>query len=79
MIVHVRLHTTLQWVSADGRTGLLALELPCGACVGDVLARLNIVANDDALLLVLNRRIVGVDAGLEEGDRLDLIPAIDGG
>ncbi len=79
MIVHVRLHTTLQQVRADGRAGSLALELPGGACVRDALALLDIVANDDALLLVLNRRRVEADVRLEEGDRLDLIPAIDGG
>lgn len=79
MIVHVRLHTALQQVSAAGRNGRLELELPPGARVNDALARLHLVANDEALLLVLNRRPVGADAPLEDGDTLDLIPAISGG
>ena len=79
MIVQVRLHTALQRVSADGRTGTLMLDLPPGACVRDVLDRLHLVADDEALLLVLNRRMVDEDTPLAEGDTLDLIPAISGG
>jgi len=79
LIVHVRLHTALQRVSADGRTGTLELVLPPGACVRDVLDRMNLVADDEALLLVLNRRMVEPEAALAEGDTLDLIPAISGG
>ncbi|GAP15816.1 sulfur transfer protein [Longilinea arvoryzae] len=79
MIVLIRLHTTLQRVSPDQKTGLLEMALPPGACVQDVLARLNLTANDADLLLVLNRRVVDADAWLADGDRLDLIPAISGG
>ncbi len=79
MIVHVRLHTALQRVSADGRTGMLKLDMPPGACVRDVLTQLSLVADDEALLLVLDRRMVEPEAALAEGDTLDLIPAISGG
>jgi len=79
LIVHVRLHTALQRVSADGRTGTLELDLAPGACVKDVLHRLNLVTDDEALILVLNRRMVEPETVLVEGDTLDLIPAISGG
>jgi len=79
LIVQVRLHTALQRVSADGRTCTLELDLAPDACVKDVLDRLNLVADDEGLLLVLNRRMVEPEAPLAEGDTLDLIPAISGG
>lgn len=79
MIVHVRLHTALQQVSAESRTGQMDLEVPPGACVQDVLDQLGLIADDEALLLVLNRRMVGLEAPLADGDTLDLIPAISGG
>lgn len=79
MIVHVRLHTALQRVSADKRTGTLDLDLPSGASVRDVLAELGMAPDPEALLLVLNRRMVDEDTPLAEGDTLDLIPAISGG
>lgn len=79
MIIHVRLHTALQQVSAAGRTGQLEFDLPPGACVRDVMHRLNMVAGDEALLLVLNHRTAGLDTTLVDGDTLDLIPAISGG
>lgn len=79
MIVRVRLHTALQRVSAAGRTGQISLELPPGARVSDALAALQLIADDEALLLVLNRRAVEPDAPLSDGDTLDLIPAISGG
>lgn len=79
MIVHVRLHTALQRVRADGRTGALDLDLPHGAIVGDALAALDLAPDPEALLLVLNRRMVDEDESLAEGDTLDLIPAISGG
>ena len=79
MIVHVRLHTALQRVSVDGRTGALDLDLPPGANVRDALAALGLAPDPEALLLVLNRRMVDEDAPLAEGDTLDLIPAISGG
>jgi molybdopterin converting factor small subunit len=79
MIVQVRLHTTLQRVSAEGRTGQVSLDLPPGACVRDVLSALHLTADEEALLLVLNRRPVAPDLPLSDGDTLDLIPAISGG
>jgi len=79
LIVHVRLHTALQRVSVDGRTGTVELDLPPGACVRDVLDRMNLVSDDEALLLVLNHRMVEPETTLADGDTLDLIPAISGG
>jgi len=79
LIVHVRLHTALQRVRAGGRTGALDLDLPPGANVRDALAALGLAPDPEALLLVLNRRMVDEDAPLTGGDTLDLIPAISGG
>lgn len=79
MIVHVRLHTALQRVSADGRTGTLELDLQPGARVRDALAALGLTPDPEGLLLVLNRRTADEEEPLAEGDTLDLIPAISGG
>ena len=79
MVIHVSLHTTLQGVSADGRTSQIDLDLPEGIQVKDVLARLEILAAPDSLILVVNQRVVEAGQLLVNGDRLDIVPAISGG
>ncbi len=59
--------------------GRLELELESGATVASVLERLGIPRDDEAILLVINRRLATLDQPLVEGDEVRLIPAIAGG
>ncbi|MBI4926483.1 MAG: MoaD/ThiS family protein [Anaerolineae bacterium] len=77
--MHVHFHTLLQQVTPQGRRTHLDMHLPAGATVGDALARLALTYDPEALALVVNRREVEPDHPLQDGDRLDLIPAIAGG
>ena len=79
MVVQVHLHTVLQYQAATGRVSSLELQLPEGACVADVLRELDIQMAPEALILVINHRVVDVQAPLADGDRLDVVPAISGG
>jgi molybdopterin converting factor small subunit len=79
LVIGVTLHTVLQAVSAAGRTSRISLELPPGATVQDVLDRLQVPIAPEHLILVVNRAAVDPDAALQDGDTLDLIPAISGG
>ena len=45
----------------------------------DLLARLEIELSPDALLLVVNGRIVELDYELQDGDAVNLMPALSGG
>lgn len=77
--VEVRLHTTLRRRTEDGVVDRLGLEMADGATVADVLDALAITMDPDALLLVVNGKIVKTEHVLEEGDQVRLIPAMSGG
>jgi len=79
LVVTVHLHTTLRRKAEQGMQGRLELELESGATVASVLERLDIPADDEALLLVINRRMATPDQPLVDGDEVRLIPAIAGG
>ena len=78
MIVTVHLHTILQY-SPQGRLNQVELSLEEGATVGNVLDRLKIALEPEALILVINHHVADVQTPLKDGDRLDLVPAISGG
>ena len=59
--------------------GRLELELESGATVASVFERLGIPRDDEAIMLVINRRLATLDQPLAEGDEVRLIPAIAGG
>jgi sulfur carrier protein ThiS len=75
--VRVNLHTTLRRRTAQGLLGRLDPELPEGSTVADLLRALAIAPK--GLLLVVNGRTAGLERVLEEGDEVDLIPALSGG
>jgi len=79
MIVNLHLHTLLQRPSPNGLIRQLEVELPIGATLQDLLKREGIVVDDDNFLLVVNNRNVERDQVLNNGDDVDLIPAISGG
>jgi molybdopterin converting factor small subunit len=79
MDVKVILHTTLQRQSQNGLMDPIGLTMPEGACVGDVLRKLEIQLEPGALILVINHKVVSQDTLLKDGNRLDIIPAISGG
>jgi sulfur carrier protein ThiS len=79
LVVTVHLHTTLQRQSPDGRVNQLAIELPEGVVIEEVLQSLAIHLDREVLILVLNHRIADANTTLSNGDRLDIVPAISGG
>ena len=79
MIVNVHLHTLLQRPSPNGLIRELEVELPAGATLEELLTREGIVVDDENFLLVVNNRNVERDQILNDGDEVDLIPAVSGG
>jgi sulfur carrier protein ThiS len=63
----------------DGFLDRLELELDEGATVGEVLEALEMEAENDSLLLVVNGRTATLEQELFDGDELRLMHAISGG
>ena len=79
MIVNLHLHTLLQRPSPNGLIRQLEVELPPGATLQELLTRQGIIVDSENFLLVVNSRNVDPDKVLNDGDDVDLIPAISGG
>jgi molybdopterin converting factor small subunit len=79
MVVTVRLHTILRRETPEGVVDRLKLDLPTGATIQSLVERLEIKLRGEALLLVVNGKIVKEDQVLAEGDEVRLIPAVSGG
>jgi sulfur carrier protein ThiS len=79
MNVDVHLHTVLQRQTPEGLVRQLELSLPADSTINDLLAQLEIDFPLDALLLVVNGRLVEENHVLQEGDKVNLMPAISGG
>jgi sulfur carrier protein ThiS len=79
MIVDLHLHSLLQRPSPNGLIRQLEVELPPGATLQELLTRQGIVVDSENFLLVVNSRNVEPDQVLNDGDVVDLIPAISGG
>lgn len=77
--VTVRLHTVLRRKTPEGIVDRLEVELPEGATVQTLLEMAAIPLAGDALLLVVNGRIVKPEHRLAEGDQVRLVPAMSGG
>jgi sulfur carrier protein ThiS len=77
--VTVRLHTVLRRKTPEGIVDRLELELPEGSTVHSLLDAADIELSGDALLLVVNGRIVKPEHVLAEGDQVRLVPAMSGG
>lgn len=79
MVVRVVLHTTLQLQTPEGPVGSLELTLLEDARVADAIAASGVQVDLEHTLLVVNRQIVEAEHLLNDGDQLDLIPAMSGG
>ncbi len=74
MKVEARLFATLR----EGRGKVLGIELPEGATVADLAARLTIGRKDIAILLV-GGRDAALDKPLSDGDVVSIFPPVGGG
>ena len=79
MRVTVHLHTTLQRRTAKGPVRRLEITLPPRSTVGQLLKELDISSEQDTILFVVNGRQAAPASPLEDGDEVNLIPAISGG
>jgi len=79
MKVTVHLHTVLQRQTPEGLVRQLEVTVPPQSAVNDLLTQLEIDFPLDSLLLVVNGRLVEKDHVLQEGDQVNLMPAISGG
>ncbi len=77
--VSVRLHTVLRRKTPEGIVDRLEVDLPEGATVQTLLEAAAIPLSGDALLLVVNGRIVKPEHVLAAGDQVRLVPAMSGG
>ncbi len=79
MRVVVHLHTILQRQTPEGLVRRLEVDLPGGSRVADLLYSMEIALPLDALLLAVNGRVADPEQVLEEGDQVNIMPAISGG
>ena len=79
MRVSVHLHADLARLAPDdARQGRVVFDLPTGAVVGDVLARLE-VPRHRRVVIGLNGEAAALTAALNDGDRIDLVAPMSGG
>jgi sulfur carrier protein ThiS len=79
MNLTVHLHTILQRQTPEGPIDRVELQMPPGSDLADVLRELEIEMKPESMLLVVNGRIAEIDQRLDEGDEVNLMPAISGG
>jgi sulfur carrier protein ThiS len=79
MRLSVHLHTILQIQTPQGLVGHLEVDLPTGSTMADLIEHLEIKLDPDAMLLVVNGRLVDLEHKFQEGDTVNLMPAISGG
>jgi sulfur carrier protein ThiS len=77
--VTVHLHTILQRQTSEGMLNRLEVELPGGSPVQDLVRQIHIDLDIDYLLLAVNGRVVVPEHILEDGDQVNVMPAISGG
>ncbi len=75
----VHLHTVLQRQTPEGLQRRLTVTLPAESTLADLLKNLEITADLDGILLVVNGRTANLAHLLCDGDELHLIPALSGG
>ncbi len=77
--VEVRLFATLrQYAPELGLNEALRPDLPVGATVGDLIARLH-VPPEEVKRVFVNYRAVTDDYVLQDGDRVSIFPLVAGG
>jgi len=73
------LHTILQRKTPEGLVDRLEINLKPASNITDLLGKLEVDMDTDAMLLVVNGRIADPSQRLSEGDQVNLMPAISGG
>ena len=79
MKITVHLHTILQRQTPQGLVNQLEVSLPANSTLEGLLQYLEINMDPDALLLAVNGRVAELNQTLQEGDKVNLMPAISGG
>ena len=79
MIVSVHLHSTLQRQTSQGLLRQMQVELPEGSSLAELMRRMEIIADPDDLLLVVNGRVAETNQVIFDNDEVHFIPAISGG
>lgn len=79
MIITVYLHTILQRQTPEGLINRVEVKIPPGSMVVDLLKALKVDIDINSVLLVVNGRSAELTQLLNDGDRVNLIPAISGG
>jgi sulfur carrier protein ThiS len=79
MLVTVYLHTVLQRQTPAGLIRQLEVSLPPGSDLLDLLRQLEIEFDPEQIMLVVNGIMADEHTSLNEGDRVNLMPAISGG
>ena len=79
MNIIVHLHTILQIDTPEGILRQVQLTLSKGSTVADLLDQIELDIQPETVLLVVNGRMAKVNQLLEEGDEVNLMPAISGG
>ncbi len=77
--MHVTLHTLLQEMPDGSRKVHLDVTITPGTSVGDLYGQLGLRHPPEEVLLVVNRAIVPAGTQVQDGDRVDFIPALSGG
>jgi len=78
-IVEVYLHTILQRHTAKGLQKQLRVTLPAGSRMVDLIRSLHIELDPEHMLLVVNGKVVELEHVLQDGDKINLMPALSGG
>lgn len=79
MRVTVHLHTILQCQTQDGMISQLEADLAPGSTLAMLLQHLEVELDPEHLLLAINGRVADLDRVLQDGDQVNLMPAISGG
>ncbi len=79
MKVSVYLHTILAQQTPEGEVRRLELEMPPDSSMADLLQLLQTPLRGDQIMLVANGVMVDESYLLQDGDRVNLMPAISGG
>ncbi len=77
--IQVFLHTILQIQTPQGSIRNLEVSLPDGSTLSDLLKQLNITLSADQIMLVINGHVVEETYQVQNGDQVNLMPAISGG
>ncbi len=79
MVIQVVLHSILQRQAPESFQGRLAVELPDGSQMKDLLIQLAINYPMESLILAINGRVGNEESLLKDGDQVNIMPALGGG